>query len=261
MLARGEFNLIGATTQDEYTKYIEKDLALERRFSKVLVEEPTKEDSINILIGLRDKYEAHHNVKITDEAIKEAVELSSRYITNRFLPDKAIDLIDEAAAKINSSSYEKNEKFKELVERLEKVVTEKEEAISMQKYEEAAMLRDEEDNLEAKYVIEKRNMDKKQNSPKSIGKEEIEEIVAKWTKIPIERLSKEGSKKLKGLKNELSKRVVGQNTAVEQVAKAIQKARIGLKDPKKPIGTFLFLGPTGVRENKTCNNTCKRTIR
>ena len=247
LLARGEIQLIGATTISEYRRYIEKDAALERRFSPVIVQEPTIEETIKILKGIRDKYEAHHNVKITDEAINVAVNLSVRYINDRFLPDKAIDLIDEAASKLKMKTYTRPEKLKELEEKISSIGKEKEEAILVQDFEKAAKLRDEESNLKEK--LEKDNKKWKNKTSKNVtilNDEDIAEVIASWTNIPVKKLTQDENEKLKNLEENLHKRVVGQNEAVEAVAKAIRRGRVGLKDPKRPIGSFLFLGPTGV---------------
>ena len=247
MLARGEFQLIGTTTIEEYRKYIEKDTALERRFSPINVPEPSKEDTIEILKGLRDKYEAHHNVKITDEAINSAVELSVRYINDRFLPDKAIDLIDEAASKARLNKYMEPELIKKLQEEIEKVKNDKEEAILNQKFEKAAELRDKEGKLQEK--LEKEESKWKNKNTKmivTISDENIAEVISSSTGIPTDKINKTENEKLKNLEKTLHKRVIGQNEAVEAVAKAIRRGRVGLKDPNRPIGSFLFLGPTGV---------------
>lgn len=247
MLARGEIQLVGATTLNEYRKYIEKDAALERRFSPVTVQEPSSEDAIKILEGIRDKYEAHHNVKISDEAIKTAVNLSVRYINDRFLPDKAIDLIDEAASKIRLKSYSEPDVIKELEEKISKVDQEKEDLVKVQKFEQAAKLRDESRELKAKLEEERTKWkNKKTKSILNLTEEDIAEVIAKWTGIPTAKLTQDENKKLKNLENELHKRVIGQNEAVEAVSKAIRRGRVGLKDSKRPIGSFLFLGPTGV---------------
>ena len=247
MLARGEFQLIGTTTIEEYRKYIEKDTALERRFSPINVPEPSKEDTIEILKGLRDKYEAHHNVKITDEAINSAVELSVRYINDRFLPDKAIDLIDEAASKARLDKYMEPELIKKLQEEIEKVKNDKEEAILNQKFEKAAELRDKEGKLQEK--LEKEELKWKNKNTKmivTISDENIAEVISSSTGIPTDKINKTENEKLKNLEKTLHERVIGQNEAVEAVAKAIRRGRVGLKDPNRPIGSFLFLGPTGV---------------
>ena len=247
LLARGEIQLIGATTLKEYRKYIEKDAALERRFSPVTVNEPTEEEATQILFGLRDKYEAHHNVKITDEAIKAAVELSSRYINDRYLPDKAIDLIDEAASKVRMSSYTEPESFKELKDKIEKLDKEKEEAIRVQDFEKAAKIRDKENAKKKELEDAKKEWETKSSKNVSTLKEEdIANVISSWTGIPVSKVSQSENDKLKNLEENLHKRVIGQDEAVSAVAKAIKRSRMGLKDPNKPIGSFLFLGPTGV---------------
>ena len=247
LLARGEIQLIGATTLKEYRKYIEKDAALERRFSPVTVNEPTEEEATQILFGLRDKYEAHHNVKITDEAIKSAVELSSRYINDRYLPDKAIDLIDEAASKVRMSSYTEPDSFKELKDKIEKLDKEKEEAIRVQDFEKAAKIRDKENAKKKELEDAKKEWKTKSSKNVSTLKEEdIANVISSWTGIPVAKVSQSENDKLKNLEENLHKRVIGQDEAVSAVAKAIKRSRMGLKDPDKPIGSFLFLGPTGV---------------
>ena len=247
LLARGEVNVIGATTLNEYRKYIEKDTALERRFSPVTVKEPTSEETMQILEGIRDKYEAHHNVKITKDAIKAAVELSVRYINDRFLPDKAIDLIDEAASKVRMKAYVEPDIIKELEEEKEKIEKEKKESIRTQNFEKAAMLRDKEHEIAEK--LEKQKLKWKNKNSKEIitlTEEDIAEVISSWTRIPVQRLTQDENEKLKKLEENLHERVIGQNEAVEAVAKAIRRGRVGLKDPKRPIGSFLFMGPTGV---------------
>ena len=246
-LARGEIQLIGATTLNEYRKYIEKDAALERRFQPVTVDEPSEEEALKILMGVRDKYEAHHKTQISDEALKAAVQLSQRYITDRFLPDKALDLIDEAASKIKLKTLTTPPDLKGLEDELTALATEKEEAISAQDYEHAATLRDKENEIK-KEIEEKKNehQNKSSNNNPSVTAEDIAEIVSSWTKIPIKRLTEEESTKLLNLENILHERVIGQEEAVKSVAHAIRRGRAGLKDPKRPIGSFLFLGPTGV---------------
>ena len=247
LLARGEIQLIGATTLNEYRKFIEKDTALERRFSPVTVEEPTESDTIEILKGLRDKYEAHHNVKITNEAIIAATELSVRYINDRFLPDKAIDLIDEAASRVRLKTYTEPDKLKQLQIELERVSKDKEEAIRSQKFEKAASLRDKEKEL--KEIVNKEAEKWKNKNNKAIidiTEENIAEVISSWTGIPSQKLTQDENEKLKSLEENLHKRVIGQNEAIEAISKAIRRGRVGLKDPKRPIGSFLFLGPTGV---------------
>ncbi|CAH2215271.1 ATP-dependent Clp protease ATP-binding subunit [Tepidibacter aestuarii] len=246
-LARGEIQIIGATTLDEYRKYIEKDSALERRFQPVMVDEPSIQDSIDIIKGLRDRYEAHHNVKITDEAISAAVNLSHRYVNDRFLPDKAIDLIDEASSKVRLSNYVPPKDIKDMQDRLEVLAKEKEEAIRNQDFENAASIRDEEKEIKEK--LEKTQKAWKKDSSKSsdvVDEEDIADIVSSWTKIPVNKLIQEESKKLLDLENIISNRVIGQKEAIKAISKAIRRARVGLKDPKRPIGSFIFLGPTGV---------------
>ena len=247
LLARGEIQLIGATTLKEYRKYIEKDAALERRFSPVTVNEPTEEETIQILKGLRDKYEAHHNVKIPDEAIKAAVELSSRYINDRYMPDKAIDVLDEAASRVRMKSYTEPDTFKGIKEEIEKLDKEKEEAIRVQDFEKAAKLRDKENEKKKELENQKKDWEnKKSKKVLTLKEEDIANVIAIWTGIPVTKVSQTENEKLKNLEENLHKRVIGQDEAVEAVAKAIKRGRMGLKDPNKPIGSFLFLGPTGV---------------
>ena len=247
LLARGEVQVIGATTLNEYRKYIEKDSALERRFSPVQVGEPTNEETIKILEGLRDKYEAHHNVKITEEAIKAAVELSVRYINDRFLPDKAIDLIDEAASRVKMKTYTMPDSIKELEEKIESINREKEEAIRVQDFEKAATLRDKVNAEKEKLEKEKKKWQSKNSkNVMNLTEEDIAEVIASWTGIPVNKITQDENDKLKHLEETLHKRVIGQNEAVEAVSKAIRRGRVGLKDPNRPIGSFLFLGPTGV---------------
>ena len=247
LLARGEIQLVGATTLNEYRKFIEKDAALERRFSPVTVNEPSEKETIQILKGIRDKYEAHHNVKITDEAIEAAVKLSIRYVNDRFLPDKAIDLIDEASSKARLRTYTEPDSLKELQEKIEKTKNEKEEAVLNQKFEKAAELRDIEKALRDKFEKEQNKWkNKNTKSIVTITEENIAEVIANWTGIPAKKITEDENEKLKNLEKELHKRVIGQNEAVEAVSKAIRRGRVGLKDPKRPIGSFLFLGPTGV---------------
>ena len=247
LLARGEIQLVGATTLNEYRKFIEKDAALERRFSPVTVNEPSEKDTIQILKGIRDKYEAHHNVKITDEAIEAAVKLSIRYVNDRFLPDKAIDLIDEASSRARLKTYTEPDSLKELQEEIEKTKNEKEEAVLNQKFEKAAELRDTEKALRDKFEKEQSKWKSKNTkSIVTITEENIAEVIANWTGIPAKKITEDENEKLKNLEKELHKRVIGQNEAVEAVSKAIRRGRVGLKDPNRPIGSFLFLGPTGV---------------
>ena len=245
-LARGEFQVIGATTLDEYKKHIEKDAALERRFQPVQVGEPNEEDALEILRGLRDRYEAFHKAKITDEALKAAVTLSSRYITDRFLPDKAIDVVDEAASKVRMKVFSAAPDVKALEDRLNTVKKEKEAAVTSQDFEKAAKLRDEEQVL-VKEIDDKKTVAKEESDQKLIViEDDIAAVVAQWTGIPVAKIAEEESETLLHLEDELHKRVIGQDDAVTAVAKAVRRARAGLKDPKRPIGSFLFLGPTGV---------------
>ena len=247
VLARGEIQCIGATTIDEYRKNIEKDAALERRFQPVIVGEPSKEETVLILKGLRDKYEAHHRVKISDEAIEAAVNLSDRYITDRFLPDKAIDLMDEAGAKVRIENLTAPQDLKVLEEELVKVTKEKEDTIKVQDFEKAALLRDKEKELKEK--LENNKKDWKTQSDvitKTLYESHIAAVVSKWTNIPVEKINEKESVKLLKLEELLHGRVIGQNEAVKSVARAVRRARVGLKDPKRPIGSFIFLGPTGV---------------
>lgn len=246
-LARGEIQVVGATTLDEYRKHIEKDAALERRFQPVMVGEPSEEATIAILKGLRDRYEAHHGVKITDEAIYAAVRLSVRYLTDRYLPDKAIDLIDEACSKVRLASYTTPPELKELEEKLAKLENRKNEAISCQEYEKAAEIRDSEKALREQIEVIRNNWrESTRQTNGTVGEEEIAECVSQWTGVPVRRLDKEESKRLLDLENILHQRVVGQEEAVISLAKAIRRGRTGLKDPKRPVGSFIFLGPTGV---------------
>ncbi|MDO8686413.1 MAG: ATP-dependent Clp protease ATP-binding subunit [Clostridiales bacterium] len=252
-LSRGEIQVIGATTIDEYRKHIEKDAGLERRFQPIIVGEPSKEETIEILKGLRDKYEAHHRVKITDAALLAAVKFSDRYITDRFLPDKAIDLIDEAASRIRVRSFTAPQDLKSLEEQLDKLGKEKEEAINLQEFEKAATIRDKEQNLKAD--LEKtRNEWKQQNQIQAgiVDEDEIAGIVASWTGIPVQRLTEDEQERLKNMEVVLHKRVIGQDEAVKAVSKAIRRGRVGLKDPRRPTGSFIFLGPTGVGKTELC---------
>ena len=247
LLARGEIQLIGATTLNEYRKYIEKDAALERRFSPVTVNEPSEKDTVKILKGIRDKYEAHHGVKISDEAIEAAVKMSVRYINDRFLPDKAIDLIDEAASRAKLKTYTEPDSLKKILEQIEEVEKDKEEAVHMQKFEKAASLRDKQKELKEKYEKEQKKWKNKNNKELiNITEENIAEVISSWTGIPANKITEDENARLKNLEKTLHKRVIGQNEAVEAVAKAIKRGRVGLKDPNRPIGSFLFLGPTGV---------------
>ncbi|HEY5561640.1 MAG TPA: ATP-dependent Clp protease ATP-binding subunit [Clostridiaceae bacterium] len=246
-LSRGELQCIGATTIEEYRKNIQKDSALERRFQPVNVGEPSMEETVLILKGLRDKYEAHHRVKISDEAIEAAVSLSDRYITDRYLPDKAIDLIDEAGAKVRIENLTAPLELKALEEDLVKVTKEKEDTIKVQDFEKAAMLRDKEKELKERSEDYKKNW-KSQNDvvTKTLYATHIAAVVSKWTNIPVEKLTEKESEKLLKLEEILHIRVVGQDEAVKSVSRAVRRARVGLKDPKRPIGSFIFLGPTGV---------------
>ena len=252
-LARGEIQLIGATTREEYRKYIEKDAALERRFQPVVVEEPTEEQSIAILKGLRPKYEEHHKVTITDEALVAAVRLSSRYINDRFLPDKAIDLIDEAASKIRLTTYMEPAEIKSLTEDIEKLEIQKEQAIKNEAYEKAGDIKKRQQKKREKIEKIREKWQKEKTSRKlTVGEGEIADVVSGWTKIPVRKLAEEESERLRKLESILHERVVGQEEAVTAVAKAIRRGRVGLKDPKRPIGSFLFLGPTGVGKTELC---------
>lgn len=246
-LARGEIQVVGATTINEYRKYIEKDSALERRFSPVTVEEPSEEETIDIIKGIKDKYESHHGVKITDEAIDTAVRLSVRYINDRFLPDKAIDLIDEAASRVKIKIFTRPQKLKILEEDVEEMEQNKNEAIKSQDFERAVVLRDELKKKMENLEMEKEKWKNKNNSKVvNLSSEDIAEVVAKWTGIPVKQMRKEENDKLKNIEENLKRRVVGQDEAIEAVSKAIKRSRVGLRDPKRPIGSFLFLGPTGV---------------
>lgn len=246
-LARGEIQMIGATTLNEYRKHIEKDAALERRFQPITVGEPSQEETIEILKGIRDKYEAHHRVKITDGALEAATKFSARYITDRYLPDKAIDLIDEAASKVRLKAFTAPPDVKQMEDQLEKLAKEKEDAIRSQEFEKAAGIRDKEQNLKAEHEKIKGDWyQKNQTRTDIVTEDEIADIVASWTGIPVKRLAEEESERLMKMENVLHERVVGQDEAVKAVAKAIRRGRVGLKDPKRPIGSFIFLGPTGV---------------
>ena len=252
-LARGQIQVIGATTLDEYRKYIEKDSALERRFQPVMVNEPNQEDAVKILFGLRDKYEAHHKIKITDEAIKAAVELSSRYINDRFLPDKAIDLIDEAAAKVRLRAYTAPTDVKELEDRLKELANEKAAAVNNQEFEQAAKFRDEEKQIKEQLESQKQQwMEKNSGLTGEVTPEDIADIVSGWTGVPVKQLTEEESERLLHLEEVLHERVVGQDEAVSAVCRAIRRGRVGLKDPHRPMGSFLFLGPTGVGKTELC---------
>ncbi|MCZ8517229.1 ATP-dependent protease ATP-binding subunit ClpC [Paenibacillus filicis] len=246
-LARGELQCIGATTLDEYRKYIEKDAALERRFQPITVDQPSPEEAIQILHGLRDRYEAHHRVKITDEAIEQAVKLSDRYITDRFLPDKAIDLIDEASSKVRLRSYTVPPDLKKLESRLEDIRKEKDAAVQSQEFEKAASLRDTEQKLREELDSTKNEWKEKQGRTDSeVTPDDIAQVVASWTGIPVVKLAEEETERLLKMEDILHDRVIGQEEAVKAVSRAIRRARAGLKDPKRPMGSFIFLGPTGV---------------
>lgn len=252
-LARGDFQVIGATTLNEYRKYIEKDAALERRFQPVKVGEPTPEQAVQILKGLRDSYEAHHKVKITDEAINAAVSLSSRYIADRYLPDKAIDLIDEGASKVRLASLTSPDNVKELEDEIADYEKEKASAINEQDFERAARLRDEQKELQTKLDDAKKKWQEQQKGNSGeVTAEDIAKIVSEWTGIPVVQLTKEESERLLNMENVLHERVIGQSEAVTAIAKAIRRGRVGLKDPKRPVGSFIFLGPTGVGKTELC---------
>lgn len=252
-LARGELQVIGATTIDEYRKYIEKDAALERRFQSILVGEPTEEEAVEILKGLRDKYEAHHKVKITDEAIDSAVKMSSRYIADRFLPDKAIDLIDESASELRLKAFTPPQNLKEMEAEIKRLSQEKQSAVNSQNFEDAAKLRDKENELKDLLSQEK---EKWKNSSlhevPEVTPEDIATVVSNWTGIPVSQITKEESEKILNLEKILHERIVGQDKAVTSVSKAIRRGRVGLKNPKRPIGSFIFLGPTGVGKTELC---------
>ena len=257
-LARGELQLIGATTVEEYRKYIEKDAALERRFQPVMVEEPTEEESFAILRGLRGHYEEHHKVEITDEALRAAVRLAARYINDRFLPDKAIDLIDEAASKIRLTVYTEPEEIKNLEEEVKKLEDEKENAIREEAYEKAGEIKKEQSSkLEQIEKLREKWQEEKSQRKLVVGENEIADVVSEWTKIPVRKLSEGESERLLKLESVLHERVVGQEEAVAAVAKAIRRGRVGLKDPKRPIGSFLFLGPTGVGKTELSKALCE----
>ena len=252
-LARGDFQVIGATTLNEYRKYIEKDAALERRFQPVKIGEPTQEQAVEILKGLRDSYEAHHKVKITDEAIEAAVKLSSRYIADRYLPDKAIDLIDEGASKVRLSAMTSPDNVKELEDKVKALENEKASAVNEQDFERAAKLRDEQKDVQARLDEAKKSwQDKQKDNCGEVDAETIARIVSDWTGIPVVQITKEESERLLNMEQVLHERVVGQNEAVTSIAKAIRRGRVGLKDPKRPVGSFIFLGPTGVGKTELC---------
>lgn len=247
-LARGELQCIGATTLDEYRKHIEKDPALERRFQQILVGEPTREESVEILKGLRDRYEAHHKVKITDDAVEAAVKLGDRYISDRYLPDKAIDLIDEAASRVRIRNYTVPPDLKEVEEKLYNLRTEKESSVRNQEFEKAAKLRDEEHKLKEDLEEQKKEWEQKVGASDMalVTEEDVAYIVSSWTGVPVKRLAEEESVRLMNLEETLHNRIIGQDEAVRSVSRAVRRARAGLKDPKRPIGSFIFLGPTGV---------------
>ncbi|NLO82537.1 MAG: ATP-dependent Clp protease ATP-binding subunit [Clostridiales bacterium] len=252
-LSRGEIQTIGATTLDEYRKHVEKDPALERRFQPVMVGEPSKEEAVQILFGLRDKYEAHHKVRITDEAIRSAVELSARYISDRYLPDKAIDLIDEAASRVRLQAFTPPPDLKELEEKLETLKKEKEEAVMNQNFEKAAKIRDQEQSIRDQIEREKERWKTENTTNKGcVTEEHIAHIVSSWTGIPVRKLEQEESERLLKMEEILHGRVIGQDEAVRAVSSSIRRARAGLKDPKRPIGSFMFLGPTGVGKTELC---------
>ena len=252
-LGRGEIRVIGATTLNEYRKYIEKDAALERRFQPVTVGEPSAEASVEILKGLRDKYEAHHRLTITDGALEAAVQLSKRYINDRFLPDKAIDLMDEAASRVRMKNEKSSPDLKALEEKLSALRREKEEAVAAQDFEKAAQIRDIEQDYEKQMEIERDNWHKKVAAEHGqVTEEDIAEVVSEWTGVPVTRLTEDEGQKLLHMEDTLHRRVVGQDEAVKAIARAIRRGRVGLKDPKRPIGSFLFLGPTGVGKTELC---------
>ena len=254
-LARGEIQVIGATTISEYRKNIEKDAALERRFQPVTVGEPTEEETVEILKGLRDKYEAHHKVKITDDAIDSAVKLSSRYINDRFLPDKAIDLIDEAASVVRLNAYTLPQNLKDMEEEIKRLNAEKQDAVNNQKFEEAAKLRDKANELKKLLDDEKSKWRNSSNhDAKAVSSEEIAQVVSQWTGVPVSQLTKEESERLLNMENILHERIVGQDKAVSAISKAIRRGRVGLKNPNRPIGSFIFLGPTGVGKTELCKS-------
>ncbi|MBQ6060700.1 MAG: ATP-dependent Clp protease ATP-binding subunit, partial [Clostridia bacterium] len=252
-LSRGEIQCIGATTLDEYRKHIEKDAALERRFQPVMVGEPTADETLSILFGLRDRYEAHHKVRITDEALNAAVRLSDRYITDRFLPDKAIDLMDEAASRVRIQACTAPPDVREQEKRLEAVVIEKKEAISHQDFEKAAALRDQERNLNREIEEKRAEWSRSQTTARDVVTEDdIAQVISQWTGIPVSKMTEQESQRLLHLEESLHKRLIGQEEAVSAVARAIRRARAGLKDPRRPIGSFIFLGPTGVGKTELC---------
>ncbi|MCL1835371.1 MAG: ATP-dependent Clp protease ATP-binding subunit [Oscillospiraceae bacterium] len=252
-LGRGEIQIIGATTLNEYRKHVEKDAALERRFQPVTVSEPTQEESLRILAGLRDKYEAHHRLEITDEAIEAAVRMSSRYINDRYLPDKAIDLIDEAASRVRMDNLKLPPDLKELEAEKESLAKEKEAAVQSQDFERAAGLRDREKELAVTIDNARKNWESiRSGTTGSVGADDIAAVVSLWTGIPVTSITQDEGERLLKMEETLHKRVVGQDNAVTAVAKALRRGRVGLKDPKRPIGSFLFLGPTGVGKTELC---------
>lgn len=254
-LARGEIQVIGATTISEYRKNIEKDAALERRFQPVTVGEPTEEEAVEILKGLRDKYEAHHKVKITDEAIDSAVKLSSRYINDRFLPDKAIDLIDEAASVVRLNAYTLPQNLKDMEDEIKRLNAEKQDAVNNQKFEDAAKFRDKANELTKLLDDEKSKWRNSSNHDvKAVSSDEIAQVVSSWTGVPVSQLTKEESERLLNMENILHERIVGQDKAVSAISKAIRRGRVGLKNPNRPIGSFIFLGPTGVGKTELCKS-------
>ena len=253
-LARGDFQVMGATTINEYKKYIEKDAALERRFQPVMVGEPTEDEAVQILKGLRDRYEAHHKVKITDEAIESAVKLSSRYIADRYLPDKAIDLIDESASRVRLQSMTMPNDVKSIEDKIKELDKEKESAVASQDFERAAKLRDEQKSLEEKLSTEKEKWQDNTKQGGEVTAEDIAKIVSDWTGVPVVQLTEEESQRLLNMEEILHKRVIGQDEAVKAISKAIRRGRVGLKDPKRPVGSFIFLGPTGVGKTELCKS-------
>ncbi|MDR3121693.1 MAG: ATP-dependent Clp protease ATP-binding subunit, partial [Clostridiales bacterium] len=254
-LARGEIQVIGATTLTEYRKYVERDAALERRFQPINVDEPTKDETLAILKGIRDKYEAHHRVKITDEALEAAVRFSDRYITDRFLPDKAIDLIDEASSKVRLRSYTAPPDMKTLETRIAELAQQKEDAIKDQQFEKAAQLRDQEQG--AKIELQKLRLEWQKSTARSdeaVGENDIADVVTSWTGVPVRKMEQEEASRIANMEQILHRRVVGQDEAVEAISKAIRRGRVGLKDPKRPVGSFIFLGPTGVGKTELCKS-------
>ena len=252
-LSRGEIQCIGATTIDEYRKYIEKDSALERRFQPIMVGEPSNEETLKMLKGLKNKYEEHHSVKFLDSALEAAVNLADRYITDRFMPDKAIDLIDEAAAKKRINNFEIPSSIKDIQKNIEKIMKDKDKAIEVHDFEKAATLRDKEQELNKKLEDSKKEWRERRNQRVlKINKDDIANVVASWTKVPVEKLTEKESDKLLKLEETLHKRVVGQNAAINAISRAVRRARVGLRDPNRPIGSFLFLGPTGVGKTELC---------